>query len=330
MKTDVSFIVLNWHNEPETAECIESIKNLVGKFRQEIIVVDNESTAASYALLSKIKDIKIIRNKDNLGFAGGVNSGLRVVKGKYTALINNDCVLDKLWLKHAIKIMQDYKNEAIVGGKEYIWSDGQGPFVASKNFYAWPKISPLTGYSMQNNADMPESPVSNITGSNMLTTTKIIQDLGGFDEDFFAYYEDVDLCARALAKNYSIVYSPRMNIWHKRNVSSNKLPFLKFYLAYRNNYIFVAKSFPSRRWAVVVLESALKNIYAGSLGLEGGLTALLRGNITRMEYERRKAYILAGLWGLYHWRYLIYKRKQCISRRENDPNYLVKLKSLQA
>jgi len=329
MKVDTSFVVLNWHNEVETSECIESIKSLAGNFKKQIIVVDNETTQDSYNKLKKIQNIEIVRNKQNLGFVGGVNSSLDSIKGSYIALINNDMVLHSQWLSSAITIFKRHANVCAVGGKEFAW-DSKNPVYNEKNdFVSAPIIDPNWGFPQSTSRELAETKVSCLMGGNVLLDARKLKKVGGFDEDFFAYCEETDLFIRLLAQGWSIFYSPNMKVWHKRNLSSNRLPFLKVYLSQRNKLIFIAKHFESKTWVKLVNFAILDNLLTSISGRPGGGKKILKILKPLLSMKERRAYLFAAIWGITHKKYLKKKRDENIKSGQYLDNLPTILRKLQ-
>jgi hypothetical protein len=106
-------------------------------------------------------------------------------------------------------------------------------------------IDARNGYSYRGNELTPTRDVYVLDGNNMLVSRHLVEVLGGFDDDCFMYYEDADLCARALALGYRIRFCAEMQVWHRRNLSSDCIPYRQQYLAQRNHLVFVARHFPA-------------------------------------------------------------------------------------
>ena len=317
MKLTVTFIVLNWHSELDTIACIQSIRALRGAYAKHIIIVDNESTDESAAALQKLRGCVLIRNDRNEGFAGGVNSALPHIRGSYVALVNNDAVLARDWLEQSMAIMKKKDHVGAVGGTEFHW-DATNPVGSVTNTFVTPSlVHPEQGYTVTTSRVLPVCEVAFLTGSNMLIPAALFKKLGGFDTDFFAYYEDADLSLRILAQGHRLFYSPHVHIWHKRNVSSNKVPYLKRYLPARNRMIFIAKHYPDHLWRRMIRASILDAAVTAVLGSTGGLRSFLHGG-RRIDAVQRKAFLAAAWWGITHQGYLRRKRRSNASSRMAD------------
>ena len=99
----------------------------------------------------------------------------------------------------------------------------------------------------------------------------LLRRLSGFDADYFAYYEDIDLCARSWALGYATVFNPAMRVWHRRGASSDRVPRQRAFWAARNQMVTVAKHFPNHAWRKTVLQLAWDHFLGSVLGHAGGI-----------------------------------------------------------
>jgi len=133
----------------------------------------------------------------------------------------------------------------IVGGVEFPWNDANPPRNVSNTSETPVLIDARDGYSYRGNESTPTRDVYVLDGNNMLVSRHLVEVLGGFDDDCFMYYEDADLCARALALGYRIRFCAEMQVWYRRDLSSDCIPYRQQYLAQRNHFVFVARHFPA-------------------------------------------------------------------------------------
>jgi GT2 family glycosyltransferase len=313
MKYDITFIIVNWRTNAETLECIESLRQLAGNFKQQIIVVDNETSSESQAFFARhAPECQVVTNERNIGFGAGIASAHEHIKGRYVALINNDSVVDKKWLITGVKLLKADPQIGIVGGCEYLWNE-QNPRGSWKNDFITPShLYVDRGYTTMTSIKLPTCEVPVITGSNMLLSTKLFQRLQGFDGDYFVYYEDVDICLRIRALGYKVVYSPDMAIWHKRGITSDKTPYLKLYYPARNLLLCIAKNFPENKWRQMVRATILDELGSALIGKRGGLRSFSKQ--PWLDWTTRRALFNAGLWGLTHGIYLREKRLQTLTQ----------------
>jgi len=213
-------IVLNWCAEAVTADCIRSL--LASDYRAlEILLVDNGSTDDSFkSLKDSFPEIEFLQTGDNLGYAGGNNRGIEWALArhpKYVLILNNDTVLDPDTVSKLVYTAEN--REVRVGGvvpKILYYDDPTRIWYAGGEFSA---IKGLGIHWQEGESDLPdeeESPceVTFMTGACCLFSAESLQELKGFDEDFFAYVEDADLSLRMTKAGYQMYYQPKARILH--------------------------------------------------------------------------------------------------------------------
>ena len=223
----VSVIVLNWNGIDLTKKCIASLKKQA--FRDfEIIVVDNGSKEDdSVDQLKKVKGIKLVLNKKNLGFAGGNNVGVRASKSEYVALINNDAVVDKNWLGEKLSVLDDNPKIAQVMSKIYNRYENTD--------YRFDKFG--TSTVMQFLADYPEVspdtkklvPSFGASGGAQLFRRSVCE--VPFDDDYFIYQGDAYFSWYIRLKGFEVVACPTSVVYHEGEATVKKNRSLgKFYV----------------------------------------------------------------------------------------------------
>jgi len=304
--------------------CVESVKaqRVDAEVEVEIIVVDNESTPASRSRLESIPGIVLLVHGDNRGYTGGMNSGFAVATGDYVAAVNNDLVLAPDWLANGLVQLAE-QDVGLVGGVEFVWNDANPPGDMSNISNTLMHIDARDGYSYRTDEPTSTRDVYALDGNNLLMSRQLVDVLGGFDEDFFMYYEDGDLCARALALGYRIRFCAEMYVWHRRNFSSDRIVYLRQYLAQRNHLIFVARHFPEASWRRTVRRLALQYVLFGVIGREAGLRRWK--TVPPLGVTSRRAHLASGLWGLSHKSYLSAKRRQASASGQRSDAYVTRL-----
>ena len=307
----VTFVVVNWRAEEATLRCLEAIRAQrgLGPGEVEIRVVDNACSQRSLRALAA-PDVTVVASRRNAGFAGGANLGLAGARGRYVAIVNNDAVLDPGWAALGIALMEGDPAVGIVGGADLAWREGAAPGDRGAPRVTAPRIDPDGGFAEACHAPRPGGDVLALNGSNLLARGDLLRRLRGFDPAFFAYYEDTDLSARVWACGHRVVFAPEMLAWHRRNMSSDRVPFRKCYLAYRNHMRVVAKHFPAAAWGRAVRRAALHNLVTGATGRVAGSRARVAG-------ARRRAHLAAGLWGLLNAPRLARARRDALARGEH-------------
>lgn len=220
MKSEISVIIVNYNGKKYLKDCIGSLLlNKTPKF--EIIVVDNGSTDSSLEILkdplihnSKYK-IHLIKNRTNLGFAGGNNIGIKYAKGEYVLLLNNDTVVENFFLTNLLKAFKEIPNLGCAQPKIVLMRDPNvidscGSFFTDSSFlyhYGYDKNQELEIYNKP-------FPVFSVKGVAMLIRKSLVGKIGLFDDDFWSYYEETDFCHRVWLAGYECWYYPKAKIFH--------------------------------------------------------------------------------------------------------------------
>ena len=237
----VSIVVLNWNTLEDTKKCLEAIRAL--KYNNyEIILVDNGSEDGSKEYFSKADGFKYIDLPANLGFAGGQIAALAVSAGEYIALVNSDAYVDPDWLGELVDAMEK-ASVAAVGGRAYLLDEDHKLHDQSSPFYSYQVIDLRKGYAQTLTVGEKLVPVNSISGAGVLIRRSAIEQVGYFDERFFAYYEETDLFARFKRFGFEILYVPSALTWHKIRGSSSKDPSFYLYLMHRNRFLYSYKNF---------------------------------------------------------------------------------------
>lgn len=241
----VSLIILNYNGKDDTIEFLQSLKR-TDYPNYEIIVVDNASTDGSVeAIRNKFPKVKIVKNKKNLGFAGGMNSGIRKSKGKYVVISDNDrYVSQKEWLSLLVDVAEsDGKIGIVVPMFLYyrtniIQSIGQ---VAPNILTKITSVTFLLGLGEKDKGQF--SKIIDIAAGNGLIKREVLEKIGLFDEKMFRYFEETDLCYRAKKIGYRVVSEPRSKMWHKGSATINAKSYLSIYENYKNKLRFILKNY---------------------------------------------------------------------------------------
>ncbi len=243
----VSLIVLTYNGKEDTIEFLESLKK-TDYPNYEIIVVDNASTdGTTEAVIKKFKNIKVIENKKNLGFAGGMNSGIKESKGKYVVLLNNDFVASqKEWLSLLVNAVE---SDDIVGiaipmilyyDTDIIESLGKTmPGIFTKLI----STTFLLGHKKKDKGQFREK--IEIVAGNGLVRRDVFEDIGLLDEKMFIYFEEMDFSFRARQAGYKVICEPRSKLWHKGSATIKEGSYFAIYHNYKNKIRFILKDYDS-------------------------------------------------------------------------------------
>jgi len=234
-KITVSIIIVNYNSFAHLQKCLESVIHHSQDIDYEIIVVDNNSTEGEVEkVTSHFNDIILIKNKVNQGFSKANNQAAKVARGKYLLLLNNDTVFVENSLIKLLKYSESVSNNIIVSCK-LLNEDGS----LQNSAYFFPSVTRLLGAtffldqllpnvqlfskydkSVRRASDPIE--VDAIMGALMFIPKNTCDLLGGLDERYFFYNEDVDLCYRLKKIGGRIVYIPQTSIYHLGGASAEK------------------------------------------------------------------------------------------------------------
>jgi len=250
MKNKAAIITVNWDGKKFLKNCLSSLYKQTYK-NFDVYFVDNGSIDNSIEFVKKnFPKTKIIRLDKNYGFAKGYNEGIKeVLKDKsieYIICLNNDTIVDKNWLKSLIEKV-DYDKKIDMVSSQSCFPNGKIQTIGlkfEKNLIG-NKIGGLSiGYGEKAKKHNKPLEVYCPSGVSALYTRRLLEDVGLFDEDFFAYAEDLDLGMRARRSGYKCIYSPKSKLIHLHSQTSGGIASpLKAYLIKRNSYFVAIKNF---------------------------------------------------------------------------------------
>ena len=242
----VAIIILNWNGLTDTLECISSLQQLTYENHQ-IIVVDNDSSEDLTPLQKMTEDVLLIRNKENYGYAGGNNVGIRKASElgcKYCWILNNDTTVARDSLARMVIELENEQKLAAVTNLILYYNDPSLAWFAGGFFDKG--LPAIRGYFKKINVAKEEKsgPVVEtkyLCGCSFVARTATLEVIGGFDEGYFCYVEDVDLSLTLVVAGYNIGYVPGAVVWHKVSRSSGNHSPIKLYYKHRNVIYFLNK-----------------------------------------------------------------------------------------
>lgn len=273
MKPDISIIIVNWNGFQHLADCLDSIAEQ--SYRDfEVILVDNGSTDESVPFVRENYPwVKLVLLTENTGFATGNNRGYQQAVGRYIVTLNNDTRVAKNWLERLIAVAEAHSRAGMVGCRicsffdsELIDSVGMGICAdgMSRGMYRNKRWSDL---------NLPEVvEVLFPSACAALYRREMIDQIGFFDDDFFAYAEDSDLGLRGRLAGWDAVLATEAVVYHKYSQSSGSLSPFKVYLVERNHYWAVLKNLPGRMLLTLPWYTLLRYLEQVRLTLQGGGT----------------------------------------------------------
>jgi len=219
-KPTVSIIIPVYNQWDYTYNCLNSIYENTKGIDYEIIVADDVSNDETVNIKNYIKNIKVVRNKENQRFLLNCNNAAKYAKGEYVLFLNNDTSVHNDWLKYLLDIFVRYENVGAAGAK-LVYEDGR---LQEAGGIMWDDAS---GWNFGRLGDPQMSEfnyvkeIDYISGACLMIPRKIWKKLGGFDKHFVpAYYEDTDICFQIRAEGYKVLYQPKSVVTHYEGISN--------------------------------------------------------------------------------------------------------------
>lgn len=297
----VAIIIINWNGRQHLENCLPSLA--AQRYRDfEIILVDNGSTDDSLAWVrSHFPHIRVLENASNQGFAAPNNQAICASQSEFVVLLNNDTVADPNWLATLVAVADRDPTIGMVASKMLL---AERPGIIDSAGIALDRSGLAWGIAA-GQPDLPVPPgtmveVFGASGGAALYRRAMLDEIGLFDEDFFAYLEDVDLAWRAQWAGWRAVYAADAVVEHHHSATSNRIPHFKSRLLGRNKLWLLAKNypFPHLLWYLPLIASY----------------ELM--SLARAAYERRLSSALAGrINALRHLPAMWAKRRTQIRRR---------------
>lgn len=299
----VNIVILNWNGYEVTRECLASLSKMDYP-NCEIVLVDNGSADGSPdRLAAEFPEITLIRNKENLGFTGGNNVGIRRVleeNADYVLLLNNDTVVAPNFLSELIRTGESDRRIGLLNPKIFYFEPSDRIWYAGGSFNIWKGIASHRGHREPDRGRYDTSQeVTFITGCAFLIKTEVIRKIGLLDDCLFYTCEDTDWTIRSLNAGYKAVYVPSSVIWHKQSIDVKRnagKAFRDFYnvrnsllLARRHakvyhwpSFLFCLALMVSYRTAGYMIRGEFDRVRALYRGLRDGLSTNLS---PAAEYE---------------------------------------------
>ena len=246
----VSIIVLNLNGLEHLDTCLKSVA-MTTYPNFEVILVDNGSTDGSVEHVAKrYPSVRIIRNNRNLGFAAANNVGIRLTKGDYVILLNNDTEVDPNWVSEMVQVAESDpliaacqpKIMNFYDRKKFEYAGAAGGFI---DIYGYP----LARGRVFDFVEIDHGQYDNscnifwASGAAMLIKRQALRKTGLLDELFFIYHEETDLCWRFHLSGYRVVFVPSAKIFHKGGATYKRKPYASWYLLHRNDFVMLMKNY---------------------------------------------------------------------------------------
>jgi len=251
MQQKLVVVILNYNGKRFLEQFLASV--ITSSLPHNVVVADNASTDDSVAYLkANFPSVKLIQNSTNSGYAGGYNEALKQVQAEYYVLLNNDVEVRKDWLQPLIELMDSDKKVAACQPKlldhrnknKFEYAGASGGFVDT---YGYPFCRGRLFEFIEEDKGQYND-VRNVfwaSGACLMLRSNVFWQLGGFDADYFAHMEEIDLCWRIQNLGYTVVVNPKSSVYHVGGGTLNKQSAQKTYLNFRNSLITLTKNHPS-------------------------------------------------------------------------------------
>jgi len=251
----VSAVIPTFNRKDDLLECLRALSNS-SYSNMEIVVVDNASTDGTSEAIQKLYPyVKLMKLERNTGVTGGRNAGARVAKGEFILFLDHDMIVDKQMVEELTKVIEADPSIGVAGPVIYYYDE------PSKIWAAGTSISMTTGKVSFNTVNPDESGLISpfevqVLPAAILTRKELLFQIGFFNDEFFAVYEDTDFCLRARDVGYKVLCVPDAKAWHRTPIAGEKqeihLLGRSYYLA-RNRIIFMKKHAKSSSFALFLI-----------------------------------------------------------------------------
>ena len=265
----IAVVILNWNGAKLLEQFLPSI--LAYSDEANVYVADNASTDNSIAFVKEqFPSIKIIQNEANYGFANGYNSALQQVEEDYYALVNSDIEVTENWLAPILSIFDSEPTIAIIQpkildykNKEYFEYAGAAGGFIDQYGYPYCRGRIFDTIEKDNGQYNDELEIFWASGACFFIRKEIYRKLNGFDGDFFAHQEEIDLCWRAFNLGYKAKYTSKSVVYHVGGATLNESNPKKTFLNFRNSLLMLTKNLPDNKLFLIIFARLLLDGVAG-------------------------------------------------------------------
>src|SRR5580698_1359935 len=269
----ISVIVVNWNRRELLKKCLDALARQTYP-RFEVMVVDNGSTDGSVDLVNRMAQgfpvaLRLIVNSNNRGFCAANNQGFAETEGSLIALLNNDAEADPNWLQELEEVSRKTEDTGMVASKILVWEDPSRIDKIGHLMYPdGQNRGRGTGQIDHGQFDRVQETLWP-DGCAALYRRAMLDEVGGFDEEFFAYADDAELGLRARIAGWTCLYAPGAVVRHHRGATLGLNSAKRLTLIERNRVLLVVKLFP---WNLLWANGAYHLMRIGA-----GMAAALRG-----------------------------------------------------
>lgn len=282
MNNNIAVVILNWNGKALLEQFLPSV--IQHSPEAVIYVADNASTDDSVAFVeANFPEVQIIRNSDNFGYAGGYNTALETVEEDYYALVNSDVEVTEGWLQPILELFEADPETAIIQPKildyknktHFEYAGAAGGFI-DKFGYPFCRGRIFNTIEEDKGQYDDNTEIFWASGACFFIRKSTFRELKGFDEDFFAHQEEIDLCWRAFNKNYKVRFCGQSVIYHVGGATLTNTNPRKTYLNFRNSLLMMVKNLPLWQIApVIFLRLCLDGLAGVQFLIQGKLPHIL-------------------------------------------------------
>jgi len=290
----ISVIIVNWNGRDYLEECLESLRQQT-YLNFEVLLVDNGSTDGSieHAQAHFPGFGRILKNPENMGFAKGNNQGIKEARGKYLALLNNDALADCHWLEELVKVAEGDPRAGMLASKIYLQGGTKIIDNVGQLIYRDGLNRGRGRLEVDKGQFDQEGEVLFPSGCAAFYRREMLEEIGLFDEDFFAYGDDTDIGLKGRLAGWKCLYVPDAIVYHRYSGSSNAYSPLKAFYVERNRVWIAVKYFPLS----LLLQSPFYTFWRFGLQAYGALCG--RGAAGRFTREYSALHLLRILMKAY-------------------------------
>jgi hypothetical protein len=303
----IAIVILNWNGEKLLQQFLPSVIQFSKGDLTEIVIADNGSTDDSLQILqNQFPEVTILDLKQNYGFARGYNEALKQIDADYFVILNSDVEVTACWLDEPIRLMEHDSSIAAVQPKilsyhqktHFEYAGAAGGYI---DRFGYPFCRGRIFNEVEEDCGQYNDSVDIFwaTGACMFVRSNCFHEAGGFDADFWAHMEEIDLCWRLKNLGYRVIYTPESTVFH---VGGGTLSYdnpQKLFLNFRNNLWLLYKNLPSRKLFLIIFARMILDAVAAlkllaEFNLNGILSVLkahyhFYRSIPSLNRKRRRA-----------------------------------------
>jgi GT2 family glycosyltransferase len=293
----VAVVILNYNGLHWLNKFLEDV--ILKSKEAEIYVADNASTDQSLDYVEQhFPSVKIVENKDNTGYAGGYNNALQHICADYYILLNSDVEVTDNWISPIIEQMEKDKSIAACQPKikkydektHFEYAGACGGFIDK---YGYPYCRGRIFDNLEEDKGQYDNPIEVFwaSGACLFLRSSAFYEVGGFDWDFFAHMEEIDLCWKLKNKGYKIMCIPQSTVYHVGGGTLKNGSYFKTYLNYRNNLLMLYKNLePKNRFKILFTRMLLDGISSAKMILDKKphhIFAILKAHINYYTFLKK-------------------------------------------